>query len=284
MAERRIRVVFRRSGPGTSDESGALVSSRRPEWHPPPGGKWVRPDLNRSRQHPKLVGFLVSGKTGGPRAQTKLPHGPAGNSRMSEALKTLPRSIVRPGRGTPQPNGKTSSMSSAWERTIRRQQYRFKPSSSRTLRGASPPRVRSMNAGKALPTTLPHVKHRTGMIMGSPVRLLPLLARAASERLLGELAAGVGDDQRSIVFPEEGLEIVVVQILDEAAGDRGADRVRLAHDAAALHVHVDVDRVDFLPGELQRLRDLQAAQLERLALVRHAVDSPDAPPLWQRRQ
>jgi len=91
MAERRIRVVFRRSGPGTSDESGALVSSRRPEWHPPPGGKWVRPDLNRSRQHPKLVGFLVSGKTGGPRAQTKLPHGPAGSSRMSEALKTLPR-------------------------------------------------------------------------------------------------------------------------------------------------------------------------------------------------
>src|SRR6266571_5442377 len=95
MAERRIRVVFRRSGPGTSDDSGALVSSRRPEWHPPPGGKWVRPDLNRSRQHPKLVGFLVSGKTEGPRAQTKLPHGPAGNSRMTEALKTLPRRLVR---------------------------------------------------------------------------------------------------------------------------------------------------------------------------------------------
>src|SRR2546425_3352193 len=158
-----------------------------------PEVKWVRPDLNRSRQHPKLVGFLVSGKTGGPRAQTKLPHGPAGTSRMIEALKTLPRSSVD-GRETAQPNGKTSSMSSAWERIIRRQQYRFSPSSSRTLRGSSPPRVRSMNAGKALPTTLPHVKHRTGMIMGSPVRLLPLLARAAPERLLRELAAGVGDN------------------------------------------------------------------------------------------
>src|SRR2546428_3063855 len=59
-----------------------------------PEVKWVRPDLNRSRQHPKLVGFLVSGKTGGPRAQTKLPHGPAGSSRMIEGLKTLPRSLV----------------------------------------------------------------------------------------------------------------------------------------------------------------------------------------------
>src|SRR6266705_2549547 len=95
MAERRIRVVFRRSGPGTSDESGALVSSRRPEWHPPPGGKWVRPDLNRSRQHPKLVGFLLSGKTGGPRAQTKLPHGPAEGSRMIVAPDALPRGLVR---------------------------------------------------------------------------------------------------------------------------------------------------------------------------------------------
>src|SRR6266571_3207274 len=149
-------------------------------------------------------------------------------------------------------------MSSAWERIILRQQYRFRPSSSRTLRGSSPPRVLSMNAGKALPTTLPHVKHRTGMIMGSPVRLLPLLARAAPERLLRELSAGVGDDQCPIVFPEEGLEIVVVQILDEATCNRGADRVRLAHNAAALHVYINVDRIDFLPRKLQRLEDLQA--------------------------
>src|SRR2546428_11921260 len=112
-------------------------------------------------------------------------------------------------------------MSSAWERIIRRQQYRFRPSSSRTLRGSSPARVRSMNAGKALPTTLPHVKHRTGMIMGSPVRLLPLLARAAPERFLGELAAGGRGDRPSIGFPEEGLGGVGGRIFDRAAGDRG---------------------------------------------------------------
>src|SRR3989442_9419636 len=109
-------------------------------------------------------------------------------------------------------------MSSAWERIIRRQQYRFRPSSSRTLRGSSPPRVLSMNAGKALPTTLPHVKHRTGMIMGSPVRLLPLLARAAPERLLGELAAGGGGEQLLVLFPREGVGIGVFPIFGEAAG------------------------------------------------------------------
>src|SRR5207249_4397853 len=102
-------------------------------------------------------------------------------------------------------------MSSAWERIIRRQQYRFSPSSSRTFRGSSPPRVRSMNAGNELPTTLPHVKHRTGMIMGSPVRLLPLLPRPATQRLLRQLAPGVRDDQRAIVFAENGLELAPLQ-------------------------------------------------------------------------
>src|SRR5213594_2866372 len=127
-------------------------------------------------------------------------------------------------------------MSSAWERIIRRQQYRFRPRSSRTLRGSSPPRVLSMNAGKALPTTLPHVKHRTGMIMGSPVRLLPLLPRPTTQRLLRQLAPGIRDDQRAIVFAEDGLEVVVIQVLNEATSDRRADRLRLPHHAAAPHV------------------------------------------------
>src|SRR5256712_11531539 len=122
-------------------------------------------------------------------------------------------------------------MSSAWERTIRRQQYRFRPSSSRTLRGSSPPRVRSMNAGKALPTTLPHVKHRTGMIMGSPVRLLPLLARAAPERLLGELAAGGGGGQNFIGFPGGGVGSGFVLVFCEGAGGRGGGRARPGPDA-----------------------------------------------------
>src|SRR5256712_416918 len=86
-----------------------------------------------------------------------------------------------------------------------------------------------------------------------------------------------------MVFPEESLEIVVIQILDKAAGDRWADRVCLAQAATALDVHIDVDRVDFLPGELQRLQDLQATQFERIDFDRHAVDSHDAPPLRQRR-
>ena len=56
--------------------------------------KWVRPDLNRSRQHPKLVGFPVGRMTRGPRAQTKLPHGPAGDSNRLAAKNVFLRLIL----------------------------------------------------------------------------------------------------------------------------------------------------------------------------------------------
>src|SRR5438876_3359482 len=237
-----------------------------------PRSEWVRPDLNRSRQHPKLVGFLVSRED--PRAQTKLPHGPAAPSKDCGRKNASPAA---------HPNGSTSSMSSAWDRIIRRQQYRFRPSSSRTFLGSSPWRVRSTKLGKALPTTLPQVKHRTGMIMPSPIRLLSFLPRAPAERFLRQLPSRVGDDQRPVVFAEERFEFVVVQVLDEPAGDRRAHRVRLAHDASTLDLHIDIDRVNFPPGELQRLEDLQAAEFERVDLNRDAVDPDHAPPFRQGR-
>src|SRR2546427_12122834 len=109
-------------------------------------------------------------------------------------------------------------MSSAWERIIRRQQYRFRPSSSRTFLGSSPWRVRSTKLGKALPTTLPQVKHRTGMIMPSPIRLLSFLPRAPAERFLRQLPSRGGDDQRPIVLAEEHLQLVVGHVLDQPAG------------------------------------------------------------------
>src|SRR5439155_24809872 len=156
-----------------------------------------------------------------------------------------------------QPNGSTSSMSSACDRIIRRQQYRCRPSSSRTFLGSSPWRVRSTKVGNALPTTLPQVKHRTGMIMPSPVRLLAFLSSAPAERFLRQLPTRVRDDQRPVVLAEERLQFVVVQVLDEPAGDRRAHCVRLAHDPAALDVHINVDRVNLLAGELEGLEDLQ---------------------------
>src|SRR5438552_2253759 len=167
-------------------------------------------------------------------------------------------------------------MSSAWDRIIRRQQYRFSPRASRTWAGFSPWRVFSTKAGKALPTTLPHVKQRTGMIMRSPVRLLALLACPAPEGLLWQLPAGVRDDQRPVVLPEHGLELFVVQVLDEPAGDRGPDGVRLAHHPASLDVDVDVDRVDLPSCEFQRFEDLEASELELIHLDRDAVDPHDA--------
>src|SRR6266704_3633447 len=166
---------------------------------------------------------------------------------------------------------------------MRRQQYRFRPSASSTLLGSSPARLRSTNAGKALPTTLPHVKHRTGMIIRSPVRLLPLLAGAAAERVLRQLAPGVWNNQRTIVFAEQRLELLIVEILHEAAGDRRPDRVGLAHHAAALDVDVDVDRVDLAPREFERLEDLQSPEFERIHLDGHAVDPHDAPTLREGR-
>src|SRR2546423_3590124 len=178
-----------------------------------------------------------------------------------------------------QPNGRTSSINSPWDRIIRRQQYRFKPRASRTCRASSPWRVRSTRAGNALPTTLPHVKHRTGMIMDSPVRLLPLLACATAQRLLREFPAGIRNDQRAVVFSKQRFEIVVVEELNETAGNRRADRVRLAHDAASLHVHVDVDRIDLPSREFQRFQDLQSSELERVHLHGDAVDPNEAPSL-----
>src|SRR5256886_9356973 len=121
------------------------------------------------------------------------------------------------------------------------------------------------------------------VIMGSPVRLLPLLPRPTTQRLLRQLAPGIRDDQRAIVFAEDGLEVVVIQVLNEATSDRRADRVRLPHHAATLHVHVDIDRVDFLPRELQRLEDLQSPQFERIDFDGHAIDPHDASPLRQGR-
>src|SRR5207249_12072746 len=168
-------------------------------------------------------------------------------------------------------------MSSAWDRIIRRQQYRFSPRASRTWAGFSPWRVFSTKAGKALPTTLPHVKQRTGMIMRSPVRFLALLTSPALEGLLRQLPAGVRDDYSPVVFPEQRLVLLVVQVLDEPAGDRGPDGVRLPHHPAPLDVDVDVDRVDLPSRELERLEDFEASELELVHLDRDAIDPHDSP-------
>ena len=83
-------LAYVRSGPGVGNGKGRDREPRPrgdggrgrylvvPEFQSISPWVWVRPDLNRSRQHPKLVGFPVGRMTRGPRAQTKLPHGPAG--------------------------------------------------------------------------------------------------------------------------------------------------------------------------------------------------------------
>src|SRR5207247_5333837 len=110
------------------------------------------------------------------------------------------------------------------------------------------------------------------MIMRSPVRFLALLASPAPGGLLRQLPAGVRDDQRPVVFSEQCLELFVVQVLDEPAGDRGPDGVRLAHHPAPLDVDVDVDRVDLPSRELERLEDFEEYEIELSNLDRDSVD------------
>ena len=101
------------------------------------------------------------------------------------------------------------------------------------LAGFSPAARRSLNASYAEPTTLPHVKQRTGMIMGAPVRLLALLAGTAAEGLLALLGADVVDEQGAVVREVLLLQLAILGVVDDAAGDGRADRVRLAVHAAA---------------------------------------------------
>src|SRR5687768_7792054 len=95
----------------------------------------------------------------------------------------------------------------------------------------------------------PHVKQRTGMIMRSPVRLLALLTGTTAQLLLGDLEAGVVDEERAVEEDVLFLQFVVASELEDAAADGRAGRVGLTHDAAALDVDVDVELGGALVGD-----------------------------------
>src|SRR3972149_1988004 len=107
------------------------------------------------------------------------------------------------------------------------------PWSSTASIAGSPARVLSRDDVYALATTFPHVKHRTGVILAPPVRLLPLLPRSAAQGVLRELSPRVRHDEGAVVLPEHRLELLVVEVLHEPARDRRAGRVRLGHAAPA---------------------------------------------------
>ena len=76
-ANRRVLSQRRVLGPSSRPRSDSNHPSAMGEVRDigfEPEVQWVRPDLNRSRQHPKLVGFLVSGKTSrSPRSNQATP-------------------------------------------------------------------------------------------------------------------------------------------------------------------------------------------------------------------
>src|SRR6056297_487712 len=157
------------------------------------------------------------------------------------------------------------STRSLCETSIRRQQWRSTPRSSRTFSGSSgssASRVRALNSSQCSPTTLPHVKQRTGTIMvRSPVGLLVAGPCTGAAPLLGLGATDVVDQQRPVELHVGVAEFGVAAVLDDAAGDRGPGRVGLADHAAALDVDLDVDVVADAVHDAEGFEDLQARRL-----------------------
>jgi|MudIll2142460700_1097286.scaffolds.fasta_scaffold28857_3 hypothetical protein len=83
-------------------------------------------------------------------------------------------------------------MISTFDRSIRLQQYRLMPRLSRTSLAFSPVRILRANSSHRSPTSLPHVKHLTGMIncfVRLPVALLFFGSCACSADFLGLFAS-----------------------------------------------------------------------------------------------
>src|SRR3990170_332858 len=63
--------------------------------------------------------------------------------------------------------------------------------------------------------------------------------------------------------------------MHEAAGDGGANRIRLAHHAPAAHVDRDIDGLRFLSCEPERLEDFHPREIVLNDLHRSRVDADD---------
>ena len=118
----------------------------------------------------------------------------------------------------------------------------------------------------------------------STVRLLETRAGATTAELLGLAAARVGDEERPVVAAEDLLHLLLGRLVDvllvvgdERLGDGLADRVDLAHLAAAAHADPHVDALEAgLPGEQDRLQGLEAEHLWADELDRRAADLDEA--------
>src|SRR5256885_9209316 len=84
------RSVLARPSAGQESARPAGEAPAMKEGGGPPPGDWVRPDLNRSRQHPKLVGFPVGRNDARRPSPNQATPRTRGATRRTAAVKTLP--------------------------------------------------------------------------------------------------------------------------------------------------------------------------------------------------
>src|SRR5512136_2631049 len=128
---------------------------------------------------------------------------------------------------------------------MRLQQYRFTPKLSKTSLAFSPVRMRRANSSHLSPTSLPQVKHLTGIIMLSsslPVTLLLFSSCAWTAKLLAFLGSCVACNHGSVVLREHRSQVTALSPLQQRVSNCHACRFSLPHVAAAdgFDIHIQL--------------------------------------------
>src|SRR5260370_30287874 len=134
--------------------------------------------------------------------------------------------------------------------SIRLQQYRRIPSSSRTFWGLSPALTRWLKVSHLSAICFPHVKHLTGIIIGSlsPVRFLFSPSCARSAELLGFCDSLVSGYHDSIVGEESLSQLATLSPSCQRPSYRNACSFCLGHHSTALDTDSDIDALGSIAG------------------------------------
>src|SRR2546422_2411589 len=135
--------------------------------------------------------------------------------------------------------------------SIRLQQYRRIPSSSRTFWGLSPALTRWLKVSHLSAICFPHVKHLTGIIIASlsPVRFLFSASCARSAELLGFCHSLVSSYHDSIVG-EEGLsQLATLRPPCQCPSYCYACSFCLGHYSASFDADSDIDAFGPIAGD-----------------------------------
>src|SRR6266705_3098347 len=169
---------------------------------------------------------------------------------------------------------RNSSINSTCVMSIRLQQYRRIPSSSRTFWGLSPALTRWLKVSHLSAICFPHVKHLTGIIIGQslPVRFLFSSSCAWSTELFGFCDSLVSSYHDSIVG-EEGLsQLTSLRPACQRSGYCYAGSFCLGHHSATLDADSDIHAFRPFPSYQQRLLDLHSCDFWVHVIERLIID------------